>query len=71
MPARSRVYSSGSPLDRLVPMLDQLRRWDRVLSEGEQQSLAFARALLHAPPWLLIDEALDTLDRIHVGASAR
>jgi len=49
-------------LDRLVPMLDQLHRWDRVLSEGEQQSLAFARALLHAPPWVLIDEVLDTLD---------
>ncbi|MGO9514747.1 MAG: ABC transporter ATP-binding protein/permease [Steroidobacteraceae bacterium] len=49
-------------LDRLVPMLDQSRRWDLVLGEGEQQSLGFARALLHAPPWMLIDEALETLD---------
>ena len=49
-------------LDRLVPMLDQSRRWDRILGGGEQQSLAFARAVIHAPPWLLIDEVLDTLD---------
>ncbi len=49
-------------LDRLVPMLDQSRRWDSVLSEAEQQSLAFARAVLHAPAWILIDEVLDTLE---------
>ena len=49
-------------LDRLVPMLDQSRRWDRILSDGEQQSLAFARAVIHAPPWLLIDQVLDSLD---------
>ena len=49
-------------LDRLVPMLDQSRRWDRILSEGEQHSLAFARAVIHAPPWLLIDQVLDSLD---------
>jgi putative ATP-binding cassette transporter len=49
-------------LDRLVPMLDQSRRWDRILHDGEQQSLAFARAVIHAPPWLLIDQVLDSLD---------
>jgi vitamin B12/bleomycin/antimicrobial peptide transport system ATP-binding/permease protein len=49
-------------LDRLVPMLDQSIRWDRILGDGEQQSLAFARAVIHAPPWLLIEEVLDTLD---------
>ena len=43
-------------VDRLVPMLDQSRRWDRILGDGEQQSLAFARAVIHAPPWLLIDQ---------------
>jgi putative ATP-binding cassette transporter len=32
------------------------------LSEDEQQTLAFARVLLHAPPWVLIDEVLDSLD---------
>ncbi len=49
-------------LDRLVPMLDESRRWDSVLSDAEQQSLPFARALLHAPAWMLIDEVLDTLE---------
>src|SRR5882757_8408106 len=49
-------------LARLVPLLDLTRRWDRELSDDEQQSLAFARALLHAPPWILIDEVLDALD---------
>jgi vitamin B12/bleomycin/antimicrobial peptide transport system ATP-binding/permease protein len=49
-------------LERLVPMLDITHRWDRELSEDEQQTLAFARLLLHAPPWVLIDEVLDSLD---------
>jgi putative ATP-binding cassette transporter len=49
-------------LDRLVPMLDAPERWDRNLTEDEQQTLAFARVVLHAPPWVLIDEVLDSLD---------
>jgi putative ATP-binding cassette transporter len=49
-------------LDRLVPLLDVSRRWDHELSEDEQQTLAFARVVLHAPPWVLIDEVLDSLD---------
>jgi len=49
-------------LRRLVPMLGQARRWDRELSDDEQQSLAFARVVLHAPPWVLIDEVLDSID---------
>jgi putative ATP-binding cassette transporter len=49
-------------LERLGPMLEESRRWDVVLSEGEQQSLAFARVLLHAPAWLIIDEALEALE---------
>ena len=49
-------------LERLVPMLDMSPRWDRELSEDEQQSVAFARVVLHAPAWLLIDEVLDSLD---------
>jgi putative ATP-binding cassette transporter len=49
-------------LERLSPMLDESRRWETVLSDGEHQSLAFARAVLHAPAWLIIDEALETLE---------
>ncbi len=48
-------------LDRLVPMLDSSLRWDRELSEEEQQSLAFARVLLHKPPWVLMDEVFESL----------
>jgi putative ATP-binding cassette transporter len=49
-------------LERLAPMLEESRRWEGVLSDEEQQSLVFARALLHAPDWLVIDEALEALD---------
>ncbi len=43
-------------------MLDATLRWDRELSDDEQQTVAFARAVLHAPPWLLIDEVLDSFE---------
>jgi putative ATP-binding cassette transporter len=32
------------------------------LTEGEQHSLAFASVLLHAPRWLIMDEALEALE---------
>ncbi|MGH8327069.1 MAG: ABC transporter ATP-binding protein/permease, partial [Steroidobacteraceae bacterium] len=49
-------------LDRLVSSLDEVRRWEHELNEDEQQAVAFARLLLHAPRWVLIDEALDSID---------
>jgi vitamin B12/bleomycin/antimicrobial peptide transport system ATP-binding/permease protein len=49
-------------LGRLSPRLDSQERWDRELSEDDQQALALARAILHNPPWVLIDEVLDSLD---------
>ena len=49
-------------LDRLVALLDVSRRWDRELSEDEQLSLAFARVLLQAPAWLLIEDVFGSLD---------
>ncbi|MDB5971250.1 MAG: transporter domain protein [Hydrocarboniphaga sp.] len=49
-------------LERLVSMLDSSRRWDRELSQDEQLSLAFARIVLQAPPWVLIDDAFGSLD---------
>ncbi len=49
-------------LERLVPMLDLVQRWDHELSDDEQQSVAFARTLLHVPSWILIDEVLESLD---------
>ena len=49
-------------LERLVPMLDETRRWDQELSQDDQLHLAFARLVLQAPPWVVIDDALGTLD---------
>jgi putative ATP-binding cassette transporter len=49
-------------LARLDDQLDEEGRWDRTLSLGEQQRLAFARLLLHAPRWIFMDEATAALD---------
>ena len=49
-------------LQRLLPMLDVTRRWDRELSQDEQLSLSFARMVLQKPPWVLIDDTLGSLD---------
>ena len=40
-------------LGDLVPSLDRTDRWDRQLPLDEQQRLAFARLLLHAPRWVV------------------
>ncbi|MBB2971186.1 ABC transporter ATP-binding protein/permease [Mesorhizobium sp. RMAD-H1] len=49
-------------LDRLASSLDRVARWDRVLSEDEQQCLAFARLSLINPRWIVVDEALDGME---------
>jgi putative ATP-binding cassette transporter len=49
-------------LQRLLPSLDETRRWEHELTDEELSSLVFARVLLHKPQWLVIDEVLDTLD---------
>ena len=52
-------------LGQLTPALDRTERWDRQLSLDEQQRLAFARLLLHAPRWVFVDDAIGTLDEEH------
>jgi putative ATP-binding cassette transporter len=49
-------------LQKLESRLDEEEHWNRILSLGEQQRLGLARALLHAPQFLFLDEATASLD---------
>ncbi|QHI98886.1 ATP-binding cassette domain-containing protein [Xylophilus rhododendri] len=49
-------------LDALAPRLDEVDNWSLRLSPGEQQRLAFGRAVLHKPDYLFLDEATSALD---------
>jgi putative ATP-binding cassette transporter len=49
-------------LPELSPLLDVEEHWPTRLSGGEQQRIAFARAILNRPDWLFMDEATSSLD---------
>ena len=60
------VAALGSvELGHLVPGLDRSSRWDRELPLDEQQRLAFVRLLLHAPRWVILDDALNAVSEAH------
>lgn len=49
-------------LGYVLGRLNESANWSMQLSGGEQQLVAFARALLHKPNWLFLDEASSHLD---------
>jgi len=69
-PAEANAFSPAQVQDALVSIglpqladrLDEEAHWNRMLSLGEQQRLGLARALLHAPKYLFLDEATASLD---------
>ena len=53
---------SAAGLPDLASRIEEEAHWNRLLSLGEQQRLGIARALLHAPDYLFLDEATASLD---------
>jgi putative ATP-binding cassette transporter len=69
-PAEASAFSSDQVRDALIAVgmpqlatrLEEEAHWNRMLSLGEQQRLGLARALLHRPQYLFLDEATASLD---------
>jgi len=57
--AREALRATG--LAHLAADLAREENWAQLLSGGEQQRLAFARALINRPDWLFMDEATASL----------
>jgi putative ATP-binding cassette transporter len=49
-------------LPELAGRLNDAGHWALQLSPGEQQRIAFARALVQKPDWLFLDEATSAVD---------
>ena len=69
-PSKDNTYSTAQlgdvlklvGLPALAERLDEDGHWNRTLSLGAQQRLGIARALLHTPQYLFLDEATASLD---------
>lgn len=60
--ARLRAAMEICGLGHLRERIDESQHWALLLSGGEQQRVGFARAWLHRPQWLFLDEASSALD---------
>jgi vitamin B12/bleomycin/antimicrobial peptide transport system ATP-binding/permease protein len=78
-PADAGAYSSDQVRQTLIAVglpalasrIGEEAHWNRMLSLGEQQRLGLARALLHAPQYLFLDEATASLDEASEAALYR
>jgi putative ATP-binding cassette transporter len=78
-PAEAGAFSSDQVRDALLAVglpqlatrLGEEAHWNRMLSLGEQQRLGLARALLHKPQYLFLDEATASLDEASEAALYR
>jgi putative ATP-binding cassette transporter len=61
-PDRIRQVLKEVGLPQFAGRLNEEAHWNRMLSLGEQQRLGLARALLHTPSHLFLDEATASLD---------
>lgn len=70
-PAQVEQALAAVGLAQLASRLDEDAHWNRMLSLGEQQRLGLARALLHEPKYLFLDEATASLDEASEAALYR
>lgn len=59
-----RVILEKLELTPWIPYLCEARKWDAILSPGEQQRIVLGRVWYHHPEWLVMDEALSAVDPV-------
>jgi vitamin B12/bleomycin/antimicrobial peptide transport system ATP-binding/permease protein len=65
--ADSAVYAALERvgLEHLIPRLAERERWDKILQGDEQQSVALARLILHAPRWVFVEDTTAAMNEEH------